>query len=80
MHTYYKLASNLLDYHRNYKAPTPEAETGPKRSRSSFSNMDGEESSSSHNPAKRKREDFKGRASGSHKDFRHWPPTGHPLY
>jgi hypothetical protein len=29
LHSYYKLASNLLDFHRNFKTPTPEANAGP---------------------------------------------------
>jgi hypothetical protein len=50
-HTYYKLASNLMDYHKNFKAGKPEEASGPKRARSSSSTVEGEEwSTSSYNP------------------------------
>ncbi len=65
--TYYKLASNLMDYQKNLKAGKPEEEPGPKRTRSSSSTVDSEEgSTSNYNPPKRKKEDHKGRTSGSH--------------
>ncbi len=66
LHSYYKLASNLLDYHKNFKALSQEASAGPKRARSSSSNSDGaEDAASGMNPAKKKREDHKGKASGT---------------
>jgi hypothetical protein len=90
LHSYYKLASNLLDYQKYFKSPSQEAAAGPKRARSSSSNADGaEDAGSGMNPAKKKREDNKGKASGSYRDTRHWLPAspasayqdrGHPYH
>ncbi len=80
LHTYYKLASNLMDFHKNFKVGKAEKASVSKRPRSNSSITDGEEgSASSNNLLKRKKDDHKGRTSGSHKDFRHWPPAG-PTY
>ncbi len=76
LHSYYKLASNILDYHKNFKPPSQEASAGPKRARSSSSNVDSpEETGGSMNPAKKKREDNRGKASGNYRETRHWPPA-----
>ncbi len=57
LHSYYKLSSNLLDYHKNFKSPSQEAAAGPKRARSSSSNADGaEDAGSGTNPMPRRGE------------------------
>ncbi len=70
LRSYYKLASNILDYHKNFKSPSQEAAAGPKRARSSSSNADDvEDAGSGTNPAKKKREDNKGE-----RELQRYPP------
>jgi hypothetical protein len=76
LHSYYKLASNLLDYHKNFNPLSQEAGAGPKRVRSSSSNVDSsEDTNGSMNPAKKRREETRGKASGNYRETRHWPPA-----
>jgi hypothetical protein len=77
LHSYYKLASNLLDFHKNFKPPSQGAEAGPKRVRSiSSSNVDNsEDTNGSMNPAKKRREETRGKASGNYRETRHWQPA-----
>jgi hypothetical protein len=81
LHSYYKLASNLLDLHKNFKPSSQAAEAGPKRGRSvSTSNVDSsDESNNSMNPPKKRREENRGKHSGnsgSYREPRHWQPAG----
>ncbi len=77
LHTYYKLASNLMDLHRNYKDGKGEEAPSSKRLRSYSSTTDGGGGphTSSYNPPKKKKDEGRGRTEGGHKEFRHWPPA-----
>jgi hypothetical protein len=80
LHTYYKLASNLLDHHKNHKSGKVEEVGINKRMRSHSSTTDGGEGSSdNNNPPKKKREDHRARTVGGNKEPRHWP-LANPSY
>jgi hypothetical protein len=78
VNSYYKLASNLLDFHKNFKPPSQVAEAGPKRVRSiSSSNVDSpEDTNSSMNPVKKRREETRGKSSRNYRESCHWLPAG----
>ncbi len=72
LHTYYKLASNLMDLHRNYKDGKGEEAPPSKRPRSYSSTTErGESHTSSYNPPKKKNEEGSGMTEGGHKECRH---------
>ncbi len=61
LHSYYKLASNLLDAHKNFKTGKAGEVAINKRARSSSTTTESEEGSSNNsNPPKNKREEHKG--------------------
>jgi hypothetical protein len=77
LHSYYKLASNLMDYHKNFREGKNEVSTTAMRPRKNYATTEGEpETSGSTNPSKKRREETKEMEAGSHRDTRHWPPSG----
>jgi hypothetical protein len=74
LHSYYKLTSNLLDYHTTFKESQNEGAATAKRPRKNSASTEGvPENSGNANPAKKRREETTERGGGGHRDARHWP-------
>ncbi len=79
LHSYYKLASNLLDYHKTFKKGKNEGAATAKRPRKNSASTEGVPAipvATLTQPSRGEKKPKRG-GGGSHRDTRHWPPGPH---